>query len=69
MEDWQYALDRYLTTPPDEPETNLYCVECDEGIYPDDAFYEIDGMRLCEDCAKAWLENQRKIATDDDCYE
>ena len=71
MEHWEYECDKWLTTPPDELETKFFCEGegCDNEFYPDDTYYEIEGMRLCEECAKEWLANQARRATERDCYD
>lgn len=69
MEQWQHDLDRWLTTPPEEPESHFFCdgENCGEPFYPDDYVYEIEGMNLCEDCAKLWLDSQKRLVTEGDC--
>lgn len=68
MIDWELSLDRYLTNPPDDPESNFLCGECKDPIYPNDEYYVIDGVNLCEDCAREWLYQQKHIATEEQCY-
>lgn len=64
------ALDRYLTTPPEdyEQESNLKCCECGNDIYPGEEYYDFDGDIFCEDHAKEWLEEHKKYAEYEDCY-
>ena len=70
MENWQYDLDRVLTTPPEDemPVSKFYCHECGFEFYPDDRVYDIDGRILCEDCADDWLEDHVRKATEEECY-
>lgn len=63
------SYDRWKTTPPDEPESCYHCDECDEPFYPDDKVYCIEGLCLCEECAREWLEQQCERATEEQCYE
>ena len=71
MENWELQCDKWLATPPDEPESHLFCEgdKCGEPFYPDDKIYKIEGMNLCEECARTWLEEQAVTATWEDCYE
>ena len=68
MEQWQHDLDRWLTTPPDEDDTDFHCDKCDKPFYPDDKYYEIEGDCICEECAQEWLESQVSRATEEQCY-
>lgn len=68
MEQWQVALDRWLTTPPENDDTDFYCEKCDEPFYPDDKYYMIEGECLCQKCAEEWLDAQAEVATEGDCY-
>ena len=65
---WEKQLDSYLTTPPKEKDTAFWCDDCGEDFNPGDKYYEIDGSKLCENCAKDWLETHEKVATEDDCF-
>ena len=51
---------------PPEPRPATSCSVCNETIFEGDALYEIDAeyttLRLCEDCARAWLEEHRTTA-------
>ena len=58
MEDWQKDLDRYLTTPPDE-HTHCHCAWCNEDLFEDDEYWELDDEILCEECAEKWLESHK----------
>ncbi len=70
MNDWTKSLDRWLTTPPEEKESLLYCdnEDCGEPFYPGDEVYEIEGVNLCKECALKWLEEQARVATEEECY-
>ena len=63
------ALDRYLTTPPEEPDSKLKCTECKVDIYPGEIVYRLDDEVYCRDCATEWLEKHSETVTDDMCYE
>lgn len=69
MEHWQADLDRWLTTPPEEAESDFFCDgdKCGEPFYPNEYVYEIDDMNLCEDCAKEWLDKHKRRVTERDC--
>lgn len=70
MEQWQAALDRWLTTPDDEEKSKFKCDgdRCTCVFQPDDEVYEIEGMFLCERCADEWLEQQKRKVTVEECY-
>ena len=68
MENWELSLDQWLTNPPEAPESHFQCDECDEPFYPDDKVYSLDGLCLCEECAREWLEQQTTRATEEQCY-
>ena len=70
MDGWKQSLDRWLTTPPDDEETELYCddEDCHDPIYPGDEYYVIDGMNLCRECALKWLDGRVQTATEEECY-
>ena len=70
MEQWQHALDRWLTTPPEEQESTFFCdgEDCGEPFYPDDYVYELDGRCFCENCAQEWLENQKRLVMEGECF-
>ena len=68
MESWQRELDRWLTTLPDEPESEFMCMRCKEPFYPEDTYYDCDGEYLCKDCAEEWLSEQAHVATEEQCY-
>jgi len=57
--DWEHALDVYLTTPPEEPESQCKCCICKEELFEGDDYYDIEGDIYCEDCAEGWLEAQK----------
>ena len=69
MIDWltSKAYDDWKTTPPDAPDTDFVC-GCGCEIFPDDVYYEIEGEKMCEECAKEWLEEQKHYATYDECF-
>lgn len=69
MEQWQHSLDRYLTTPPEPKESRCKCCKCDEELYPDDEYYELDDEIYCEDCAEKWLKSKRNWVTYSMAYE
>ena len=62
------ALDRWLTTPPDDPETRLHCRECGQDIYPGERIYRLDDDIYCSECAREWLEQFEEEATEEQCY-
>lgn len=62
------ALDRYLTTPPEEKETKIHCKECNEALYLDDEFYRLDDAVLCRRCALKWLDNHSEYVTEEMAY-
>lgn len=64
MANWEKSLDRWLTTPPEEDTTECFCAECEEPLYVDDEYFELDGQILCEDCAKDWLDDRRSVVTE-----
>lgn len=66
---WEDSYDKWKTTPPDEPESRLHCDECKDAIYPYDKYYLVDGLCLCEDCAREWLYQQEHTATEEQCYD
>ena len=70
MEQWQRELDKWLTTPPEELESNFYCdgEKCGEPFFPDEYVYEVDGQCFCKECALEWLELHRRRVTEGDCY-
>lgn len=59
------ALDRWLTTPPDEEESKCKCSECKADMYPGEKIYVLDGDIYCRDCALEWLEQYEQEVTDD----
>jgi len=59
MEEWQKSLDRYLTTPPEPKESRCKCYMCEDSLYPDEEYYELDGEIYCELCAEKWLDGQK----------
>ena len=63
--------DNWKLNPPDEKASRFICdgERCNVAFYPDDTYYLIEGMCLCEDCARDWLEEQAKSATERDCYD
>ena len=63
MEKWEYELDKWLTTPPDEPESKCKCCKCGEELLPDDSYFELDDELYCEICAEDWLEGHRNWVT------
>ena len=69
MEHWKADLDRWLTTPPEEPESKFLCAKCKEPFYPDDKYFDCDGEKYCEECAMEWFKSQALTATEEDCYE
>lgn len=68
MESWEKALDRWLTTPPEEKESSCKCCVCKEMLFPDDEYYRLDGEIHCSDCAETWLEGQKEYVTEDMAY-
>ena len=68
MENWELALDRWLTTPPEEPDLVFFCEHCKEPFEVDDKVYHIEGECLCEECAQEWLHQQVTYATAEECY-
>jgi hypothetical protein len=38
--------------PPKEPEPNLICYNCGQGIYEGERYYSIDGKDYCEQCTE-----------------
>ncbi len=62
------SYDKWKTTPPDEPDSNYHCDGCNEAFYPDDKVYNIEGLCLCEECAREWLEQQSEVATEEQCF-
>ena len=48
-----------------EPEPVYICDECEEGIYPGETVYEIDGHKYCETC----IDNARYITEEPEEYE
>ena len=62
------ALDRWLTTPPDDPETILHCRECGTEIYPGERIYRLDDDIYCSECANEWLAQFEEEATEEMCY-
>lgn len=67
--DMDAALDRYLTTEPEQRESKCKCVECGVELFPDEDAYELEGDIYCEEHAREWLENQRVSVTYDMAYE
>lgn len=65
------SLDRWLTTPPEDSErsSNLKCSMCGNDIYLDEDYYVIEDDNMCEDCAREWLDEHRKTADYEDCYD
>ena len=61
--------DDWKLNPPDEEESHFKCDECSAIFYPDDIYYSLDGLCLCEDCASDWLEEQAQRATERECYD
>lgn len=53
------ALDRYLTTEPEQRESKCKCIECGIECYPGEYVYELEGDIYCEEHARDWLENQK----------
>lgn len=68
MTAWEKDLDRWLTTPPDEPESNFFCENCGEPFYPDDLVFDCDGYKYCKECAGEWLEEHATKVTEEECY-
>lgn len=70
MENWELSLDRMLQNPPEPPESRFVCEgeRCGEPFYPGDDVYELDGFYLCEECAREWLSEQKRAATEEECY-
>lgn len=68
MESWEYQLDQMLKNPPEGPESKLRCEVCGAEIYPDERYYELDGLVNCSDCAHDWMGQQAKYATADQCF-
>ena len=66
--DMYAALDRYLTTPPDDPETVFKCEQCEEDFFPGDEYYYIEGENLCPRCAERWFDSMRRTADEDLCF-
>lgn len=62
------AYDIWKTTPPEDRESNLKCVECKDEIYPGERIYRLEDEVYCRDCAREWLENHSEEATEDMCY-
>lgn len=65
---WEDSYDKWKTTPPEPKESRFICGTCGEKIYPGDDVFDIDGEALCEECAKTWLYEQRRYATEEECY-
>ena len=66
--DFGHKLDAYLTDVPDEPESKFKCDRCGLEFFPDDIYFNIEGDRLCENCANEWLSEQGSSATYDQCF-
>lgn len=63
------AYDDWKTTPPEPKESKFRCTCCDEEIYPDDKYWNIEGEKYCYACARDWFEDQMCVATWEQCYE
>ena len=61
--------DVWKTTPPEPKESKCKCYLCKNELYPDEFYYNIEGGIYCEECASAWLEEQKVIISEDMCYE
>lgn len=68
MESWQRDLDKWLTTPPEEPESKFYCDHCGEPMFPEEKYYKIEDENLCPDCARTWLDDQWHFVTEEMAY-
>ena len=68
--DWKMSLDKYLTNPPDDPESHLHCDgdKCRWTFIPEDKVYRIEELNLCRECALKWLEERAEIVTEEECY-
>lgn len=66
--DWEHALDVYLTTPPEEPESQCKCCVCGEELYPEDTYYDFEGDIYCENCAEWWINRHKFAVREDMCY-
>jgi len=61
----QPAIARALRTGYPDPERNppLICEDtsgCAAPIYPGDTYYEVDGLILCEECGREYLDELYK---------
>ena len=65
MENWELALDRWLTNPDEPKDSCCKCCECKQPLYYGEVCYDIDGDTFCETCAQEWL-NCRKVYVDED---
>ena len=67
--DWIYSkkYDDWKTSPPepDDDESKIRCCKCDEPLYYDDEYYELDDEIFCEYCAEKWLEGHKNWVTED----
>lgn len=60
--------DAWKTSEPERRGCNFKCDRCKDEFQAGDEYYELDGQRLCKVCAHIWVDEQRQIATYEECY-
>lgn len=55
MTNWEQALDRYLTTPPEDKPV-CHCDLCGESLYEGNEAVKILGKTICMDCIEEATE-------------
>lgn len=74
MTDWLHskAYDDWKCSPPEDNDgkrTKCHCAWCDEDLYFDDEYWEIDDQILCESCASDWLDNHKHWVSESMAYD
>ena len=60
--------DKWKLTVPEESSTKCHCAWCEENLYFDDEYWELDDEILCEDCAEKWLDNHKNWVSESMAY-
>lgn len=64
LESKQY--DDWRCNPPEE-ESHIKCACCNDNLWTDDKYMEIEGEIYCHYCAEDWFESQWQKVTDEQC--